>query len=92
MKVKISEVISYWRQNPHAFCSILGQYFYENKQDLFNGLKIDILYISGLIHRATKDELLSFYKQIKYIQINAGHFVMLNSPDQFNKVVNEFLV
>ncbi|WP_150466998.1 alpha/beta fold hydrolase [Francisella sp. SYW-9] len=91
MQDKAIQMLAYWQRQPKFFNKVLREAFYYDKRDLFAKLNMPLLYIASASPRTSKNDLLCLYDKAKYIQINAGHFVMLNAIDKINNLIKDFL-
>ncbi|MED7788930.1 hypothetical protein [Francisella sp. 19X1-34] len=83
-------MLNYWQSQPKPFNKIFKEAFYFDKSDLFNKLNIPFLYIASASPRTSEGDILGSYDKAKYIQINAGHFIMLSATNKVNSVIKGF--
>ncbi|MED7818531.1 MULTISPECIES: alpha/beta fold hydrolase [unclassified Francisella] len=91
MQDKAQQMLTYWQRLPKFFNRVLREAFYFDKSDLFDKLDIPFLYIASASPRTSKNDILCLYDKAKYVQLNAGHFVMLNAVDEINSLIKDFL-
>ncbi|API87245.1 alpha/beta fold hydrolase [Francisella uliginis] len=91
MQNKAHQMLNYWQRKPKSFNKILREAFFSDKKSLFYKLNTPFLYIASASPRTSENNILCLYDKAKYIQLNSGHFIMLNAVDKINNLIKDFL-
>lgn len=90
MEQKKTEVLAIWKQSSDNFIDILDEAMQFDKIHAIRCFNGEILYIASQTTNITELDAIMQHK-MPIQQIQSGHFIMLNAPEQLNGILNSFL-
>lgn len=92
MKEKKNAMMMVWAEAPEVFTQLLREAVFFDSRSSLTEIKCPMLYIGGAPVFGDVITMKSLNNNIRIKEIESGHFVMLNKPQQVNELLNDFIL
>ena len=91
MNAKKNQMISAWRKSPKTFAKLLADACAYNASAALANCSCPLLYIASYPGFSELTILNTFNDRINFYRLISGHFVILNQPEEVNRLMLKFL-